>query len=564
MTFSIYQNGSIEWNKIHIFQVGVEDNLRTNNIPGIYNFAVEILISKRFELEFKLKDQKIFFPDIELEIGLQEFCEVGGFDESESLHFIDEFIMRKSNFQVHVDEKFVNRLQESSFKHKLSIIKNKRYKQFKADDEQFIEKPLFSEPDFNHNLTIGLTVSDEYLFDRFLNSFCESFSQVTSNFSFLICCFNIDSQRIFSLFQKYGIDTSRCKVLEEAWGFEQAKLGNLGEWFLSPNNCSGVSFGRCVLHRALFDFFENEMIWILDDDIVFSKSNLSQLNESILDMQRRNLVVGIGTIIGDAPIPAPYIIRTQAVDFYYASFSNFEPKWGGMEHISNNHEIHHDLSTKRSDHLEVPLGIKRAFNSSVHDWSIFSGKSLTRTIHNEWENLEAVPTRGGNTLLLSKAPLIFWPNVAPKCGEIQFRRGDTLWAKLIEKERPDLIGSVKLTLNQVRLNLAKTFTSVDNLRGDILGSMFTRSIGNDKINASWVIGKSKLREARLIMNLFRTYRILDIMNYNSKHLMELKRLIWETVETRYPLHLSEDLEKFIGSFHIKINNFRVLGERGTQ
>ena len=304
------------------------------------------------------------------------------------------------------------------------------------------------------------------------------------------------------------------------------------------------------------------MIWILDDDIVFSRSNLSQLNESILDMQRRNLVVGVGTIIGDAPIPAPYILRTQAVDFYYASFSNLEPKWGGIEHISNNHEIHHDLSTKRSDHLEVPLGIKRAFNSSVHDWSIFSGKSLTRTIHNEWENFEAVPTRGGNTLLLSKAPLVFWPNVAPKCGGIQFRRGDTLWAKLIEKERPDLIGSVKLTLNQARLNSAQCFTSVDNLRGDILGSMFTRSIENDKIRVSWIIEKSELREARLIMNLFRTYRILEIMNYNSKHLIELRELICGITENRYPSELFEDLEKFIQSFQIKINKFRVLGETG--
>ena len=129
-------------------------------------------------------------------------------------HFIDEF-NEKSNFQVHS-----LLIQESSFKHKLSIITNKRYKQSKADDDQFIEKPLFSELDFNHNLTIGLTVGDEFLFDRFLSSFCESFPQVVSNFSFLICCFNIDSQHIFSLFQKYGIDTSLVNFRGK-WGFSK-------------------------------------------------------------------------------------------------------------------------------------------------------------------------------------------------------------------------------------------------------------------------------------------------------------------------------------------------------
>ena len=561
MAFSIHQNGSIERNKIHLFQVGVVDGLRTNNIPGIYNSAVEILISKRFELNLTLKDQEIIFPEIKLEIGLQDFCEIGGFDESESFYFVEEFMMRRSNFQEHLDEKFVDGLQESSFKHKLSIITNKRYKLSNAvETEPIIDKFPSTEFDFNHNITIGLTVGDKSLFERFLSSFCKSFSKVIGKFSFVICCFNVDSQQILSLFRKYGIDTNLCKVLEENWGFEQAKLGNLGEWFLSPNNCSGVSFGRCVLHRALFDFFRNDIIWILDDDIVLSKSNLFQLNESILNMQNRNLVVGVGMIIGDAPIPAPYILRTQAVDFYYASFSNFEPKWRGVEHISNNHEIHHDLSTQRSDHLEVPLGIERAFNSSVHDWSIFSGKSLTRTIHNEWEKFETVPTRGGNTLLLSKVPLVFWPNVAPKCGGIQFRRGDTLWAKLIEKESPNLIGPVMLTLNQVRPNTAQSFTSVDNLRGDILGSMFTRLIGSDSINVSQVVEKSLLREARLIMNLFRTYRILEIMNYNSKHLMELTKLIWELIETRYPLGLFVDLEKFIASYHLNINRFRILGE----
>ena len=147
--------------------------------------------------------------------------------------------------------------------------------------------------------------------------------------------------------------------------------------------------------------------------------------------------------------------------------------------------------------------MKNRRNLDLSNWSIFSGKSETRPVHSDWALLDAIPTRGGNTLNLNKLPLVLWPNETPRCGNIQFRRGDTMWSKLIQIERKGAICAIPLSLQQIRSKNHSAFGEIDSIRGDILGSMFTRQMDSNTFTAEKIVRGAKLRESRLIMNLFR-------------------------------------------------------------
>ena len=124
-------------------------------------------------------------------------------------------------------------------------------------------------------------------------------------------------------------------------------------------NQSGVSFGRSVLHRALYEFSKNDLIWILDDDVVFKNNSIAELNHSIELM--------LSKIVSWELVPSwvtpQFLTRCQnaAIDFYYDNiFRNKSRFWQDDSHKSD--QFYHDLSTYRTDHLEVPLGLKNRRN----------------------------------------------------------------------------------------------------------------------------------------------------------------------------------------------------------
>ena len=86
----------------------------------------------------------------------------------------------------------------------------------------------------------------------------------------VICCFNIEVNEIENLLLQAKIPLHKAVIIGEDWGFIKANEGSLGQWFFDESNQSGVSFGRAILHRALFEFSMNDINWILDDDVVFN------------------------------------------------------------------------------------------------------------------------------------------------------------------------------------------------------------------------------------------------------------------------------------------------------
>ena len=59
----------------------------------------------------------------------------------------------------------------------------------------------------------------------------------------------------------------------------------------------------------------------------------------------------------------------QSIDFFYSRFPSKKRGWNFEENDTSIHELHHDLSTKRTDHLEVPLGLEKAHGIDLGEWS---------------------------------------------------------------------------------------------------------------------------------------------------------------------------------------------------
>ena len=548
--FHIYQDGSIFLEGKFELEISDQNNLRSSNVPGVYNFAIERIISHRFELNISIKSDKIVFDEINLEILLIEFLRNGGFDESETEHFVEDFLFRL-NPKTSFNGKEISKKSSSHSPPRIS------FNNVKYDEIGPLKNPT-NKTNLERNITIGVTIGNKELGKQFFLSLWSTFSESLEKISVIVCCYNLEKNEVGELLIEIDFPLNKVVIISQEWGIQKANQGDLGPWFLDGKNQSGVSFGRCVLHRALFEYSQNETILITDDDMLFNYLNIIEINNSIDMMLKNKKIIGIGNILGDAPLHPSYIIRTQSIDFFYSRFPSKKMSWNFEENDSSIHDLHHDLSTKRTDHLEVPLGLEKAHGIDLEKWSIFSGKSLTRPIHLEWRTIERIPTRGGNTLILERFPLVWWPNVAPRCGGIQFRRGDTIWSQLIEQSNPELICTIPLALEHSRIKSPDTFGKIDSVRGDILGSMFTRAMINQNLNSQSIIINSRLRESRLIMNLIRTEYLLNSLQYNEKSISELQLFTKKLTETPFPRDLESELTQFIGEMDDKVNNFRNL------
>ena len=122
------------------------------------------------------------------------------------------------------------------------------------------------------------------------------------------------------MLKELNLNDENIIIFEKEWGHNEAEKGKLGPWFIKNKHRNGVSWGRCVLHYALWKETKHEknpLIWILDDDIILEENNIKQLFNAVNKMKKENIKIGIGHIIGDPPLMPIYTIRTQLIDFYY-------------------------------------------------------------------------------------------------------------------------------------------------------------------------------------------------------------------------------------------------------
>ena len=403
-----------------------------------------------------------------------------------------------------------------------------------AIEEQFARK------DITH-LTLGVTVSDLKLFQQFLSSLSTSITTGDS-LEIIVCCHKIEAQLVTRLIGKFGI-FSNSKVIPEKWGHLMGETGELEENYKKERNRTGVSWGRTVLHRALFEYSNFERIWILDEDMVFSEKSLIELDCSLDMMHRGNKIVGVGKITGDAPLPAAYTISSQMCDFFYSSFAEEKKSIKPLFSELFFHDMHHDLATSRTYHVEFPLGIHNTLNKD-YDKKILYGKSITRTVHSNFSEDDIIISRGGNTLLTSRNPLIEYSNSTPRICNVSLRRGDTHWVTRAKKHLKEAVTNIDLSLDQ-RRNDDFSFTTLNGVRGDIMGSILSRilqSTSGDKLDFR---SECMIRESRLICNLVRTGELMKIMSLPNEQIQLVNDLQDHLIVSEWCDSMNEDLRKFL-------------------
>jgi hypothetical protein len=292
--------------------------------------------------------------------------------------------------------------------------------------------------------------------------------------------------------------------------------------------------------------------------------HLNQIAQIADNMESNGFTIGIGQVLGDPPLMPIYTIRTQLIDYYHANLETSNPSRARIPiEYKKFNEIHHDLSTVQMDHLEFPMGFYAANHTEIDIQAIMSGKSITRPVHCDWKTTDELPARGGNTLLLDSNSLSRWSNVAPYCGGIQFRRGDSLWTRWVVLEEPESICSIPLAVSQIRPISSNPLHSVKSIRGDIAGSMLVRAIQEVKsiseIPSSALVDHvlfgSKLREARLITNLLRVKYLMQFIGIEQQYILQIENLSSIIIMHDWPGLIADDLKLFLDEISMAMHLF---------
>ena len=539
---------------------GAHKNPRSLNYAGAWNAAVDFLVMNRFLLDLRLITLQ--FSSLGHIITLEQFLAAGGFDEA--LDTTDECVLDfwLRHYEVQGEKERYEVQMKTILASPMSPILAMKMKIRQGDlpwEEDIATPPSPTAPTSRslpqaRQLTLCVTFGDVHLADQFFQSYIKHVPQGVE-IHLVACLYRIASHELEALITQRQCTFHSKKILPESWGNEQGSQGKIGPWYHKTEHQHGVSWGRSVLHRAASLYSQTEAMWILDDDVLFDENSFASAFHQIEKLKQDGCKVGIGAILGDAPIPPSYMVRTQTIDFFYSRFlKHYASSFTPLQDFQF-HDMHHDLSTEATHHLEFPIGVGTVVTSPTFDGSVLQGRSLTRSVHCEWKEQGSLLARGGNTLVIGREVLEHFPNMAPMIGGIMCRRGDTLWARRIQSEHPGWIRNVHVSLIQRRQN-SFDFGRVDTVRGDMLGSMLVRHHGHPQQTIHNLLESVFNREARLICNLKRTLALLCLLHVEQETQLPLVRLLEQTELTPWPENLSEELEHFINTYSRDANKFK--------
>lgn len=316
------------------------------------------------------------------------------------------------------------------------------------------------------------------------------------------CCDRKSLESIVEFLGDSGIDIS---FIPSDQIDKDASDGLFGEYYLRQENRKGIAYGRTALHHYLYQMsydLENPVVWILDDDVRLNniKYQKTQISFKDLSMIISNLIsdgvsVAIGGISDDPPLPVSSSIRVQLLELFYAlrsflSKSQSRPlEWevAYRDFLTSTYpDYYYDTTLAHYGHLETPLDCRPDQDIDVLIEKIgnfYRGHDSFRPAKDVAGTGSTIITRGGNTLVLDADVLKTYPNSAPIINGIDLRRGDTLWAILVEHlgtemmlRREKKVISIPLSIEQERHDsVATTPLLGEKLVSDVWGTSFTKA-----------------------------------------------------------------------------------------
>ncbi len=414
---------------------------------------------------------------------------------------------------------------------------------------------------FDFNIVIGLTLSDEKNADNLVSDIA-SMKEEISQLEGVVLCNNNDSEASikekFSSLSNHGL---KVYIFGKDEIDRDASMGKFGEYYLDKEHRTGISYGRTVLHRCLYVStmeFYNPVVWIIDDDIRLNeiyygatKNKLlgGQVLELIKQLKNSHVSIAVGTVGGDPPVPIMSMFRTQLLDLLFSLLRarNSETVFGSSEArlvhdlVSRSvPDYYYDFSTASRKHLETPViseyaadlynGTRENLINVLSQARKLLVNNVTRSVwysasqNNEQfriyesDTVEFGPVRGGNTLVFEMETLKHFTNASPRLGNHSLRRGDSLWVSLnrrvsaVESEKRKVrVVSVPLIIKQERSSYESPRTMKEKLVSDLLGSALVNSIDRELylLNADMYSPDHRKAESPLKFGMISLNRILQ-------------------------------------------------------
>ena len=109
-----------------------------------------------------------------------------------------------------------------------------------------------------YDLTIGVTFSDLDFVERFVKSMNQIVPYWPGKIRVVSCLHGLDASDVNSTIQNGIAEDVDIAIYDQASSFALASDGALGPWFYDEKSRSGVSWGRCVLHRRILDEIDKD------------------------------------------------------------------------------------------------------------------------------------------------------------------------------------------------------------------------------------------------------------------------------------------------------------------
>jgi glycosyltransferase involved in cell wall biosynthesis/SAM-dependent methyltransferase len=292
---------------------------------------------------------------------------------------------------------------------------------------------------------------------------------------------------------------------------EECDRGTFGSYLQDEQQRKGISSGRTVLHHYLYKEarqIPGSVVWILDDDIRLEylttdneivRISLADLQNTIGRLRSEGISIAVGKITGDAPLPVQSTMRVQLLDFLFTlkdqermilsdATALAHPVSQTRDSIAELGrafpDYYYDYSSEHAAHLELPVLPFKGRDIIREIPAIGYGRNLTRPVavphHSNCggslSDSRSIIPRGGNTLVLNPVCLREFPNISPRIGRLNARRGDTFWCILNNRVRASKVGIFPLAVRQERTAEAAGVMNFDSLLADFYGSAYVRAM----------------------------------------------------------------------------------------
>jgi glycosyltransferase involved in cell wall biosynthesis/SAM-dependent methyltransferase len=413
----------------------------------------------------------------------------------------------------------------------------------------------------------------------------------------VICDNSNDTPKLEHLIKTH---LKRFKFYDKTKIDQDCEKGLFGAYLINPENRKGISSGRTILHRYIYDEMKTtpgSVAWVIDDDIRLEslqpdgtsrKITIDEINQAILRLKTQGISIANGKITGEPPIPFLSTIRTQMLDISY-NIKKIQNK-STVEEVqprifTENLDYYYDLSDTNYTHLETPEYLNNIQSiDDIETWinQLLSGSNLSRPIVEYPHKISArIPPRGGNTLILNLKSIRDYPNISPRVGWTPFRRGDRFWCTLNYYHGGRQIAESQISVKQERTLIKEDAFSFSRLRSDFYGSAFVKAMEDHYFNKNkelgWTPRRTRLsiseesieiiiehfddhlrgRVENFVLNAYRVKGLISIIKNQIQEDVVTSSSVHEELDILESIYSSSNIRKFRDSvFDIDLHELK--------